>query len=231
MTANSAMRPTGPGMPFQPRGEGRAVSGSGIFGTVAVVLTTLIGAILFVAALVVITALFLAAVLTAICVVAIRGAFHFLPQGPEGHRVDRGRVSPRRRDQTTAKESGVRRRSHGFERVPSSTQQAIKRSATTRTPDIGGNEFRPSLMPQSLDIAGELYAGSARCGSPTPNNEQELFRSSTDHATDVLAWLAVTIFSPRDCEVKSPPVTPIASCTRSSSLRNPRAHPAQPVTR
>jgi hypothetical protein len=91
MTANSQHRLTGPVMPFQPPGSGRSVGRSGIFGTTAVVLTTLVGAILFVGALVVITAVVLAAVLAALCVVAIRGAVHaFAPRHAEHHVDQRG---------------------------------------------------------------------------------------------------------------------------------------------
>jgi hypothetical protein len=94
MTANSKIRLTRPGMPFQSSGSERSVSGSGIFGTAAVVLTTLVGAILFVGALVVITAVFLAALLAALCLVAIRGAVHGLaPRHTERH-VDQRRFGP-----------------------------------------------------------------------------------------------------------------------------------------
>jgi hypothetical protein len=90
-------------MPLQSAGNRRSVSGSGIFGTAAVVLTTLIGAILFVGALVVITAVFLAAVLAALCVVTIRGAVHaFAPRHTEQH-VDQGGFRPAAVIDATAK--------------------------------------------------------------------------------------------------------------------------------
>ena len=96
------MRPMGLGMPFHPVDRGRAVTGSGIAGTVAVVLAALIGAILFVGALVVITAVFLVVVLAALCAVAVRGAWHALAPGSRGLHGDQGRSRPAAVIETTA---------------------------------------------------------------------------------------------------------------------------------
>jgi hypothetical protein len=103
MAASSKMGPTGLGMPFQSMDRARPVRGSGIVGTVALVLTALIGTILFVGALVVITAVFLAAVLAALCVVAIRGAFHALAPRSGEHYIDQGGSRPSGVIETTAK--------------------------------------------------------------------------------------------------------------------------------
>jgi hypothetical protein len=103
MTENSKVRLAGPGMPFQSAGRGRSVSGSGFLGSAAVVLTTLIGGILFVGALVVITVVFLAAFLAALCVVAVRGAVHALAPRHTEHHVDQGRFRPAAVIETTAK--------------------------------------------------------------------------------------------------------------------------------
>jgi hypothetical protein len=67
------------------------------------VLTTLIGAILFVGALVVITAVSLAAVLAALCVVAIRGAVHAVAPRHTEHHVDQGGFRPAAVIDATAK--------------------------------------------------------------------------------------------------------------------------------
>jgi hypothetical protein len=64
---------------------------------------TLIGAILFVGALVAITAVFLAAVLAALCVVAIRGAWHALAPRSGEHHVDEGGFRPAAVIETTAR--------------------------------------------------------------------------------------------------------------------------------
>jgi hypothetical protein len=102
MTANGRIRLTDPAVPFPSAGNGRSVSGSGIFGTASVVLTTLLGAVLFVGALVLITAVFLAAVLAALCVVAIRGAVHALAPRHTQH-PDQGGFRPAAVIDTTAK--------------------------------------------------------------------------------------------------------------------------------
>jgi hypothetical protein len=94
MTANSNMRLTDPGMPFQSADRGRSVTGSGILGTAAVVFTALIGAILFVGALVLITAVALAALLAALCVVAVRGAVHAVAPRSAEHHVDQTGFRP-----------------------------------------------------------------------------------------------------------------------------------------
>jgi len=85
-------------MPFQSVHKGR----SGIVGRVTVVLTALIGAILFIGALVVITAVFLAAVLAALCVVAIRGALHAVAPRSGEHHIDQGGFRPSAVIETTA---------------------------------------------------------------------------------------------------------------------------------
>ena len=103
MTANSKIQLTGPGLPSQFAGNGQSVSGSGIFGTVAVVLTTLIGVVLFVGALVVITAVFLTALLAALCVVAIRGAVYALAPRHTEQWVDQGGFRPAAVIDATAK--------------------------------------------------------------------------------------------------------------------------------
>jgi hypothetical protein len=105
MAASMKMPSTGPGapFPFQFVDRGRPVTRSGLVGRVSVVLTAMIGAILFVGALVVISAVFLAVVLAALCVVAIRGAWHALsPRSRERH-VDQGGFRPGAVIETTAK--------------------------------------------------------------------------------------------------------------------------------
>jgi len=102
MTTNSKMRFIGPGVPLR-SGSGRSVSGSGIFDTAAVVVTTLLGVILFVGALVVITAVAIVALLAALCVVAVRGAVHaFAPRHTE-NRVDQAAFRPTAVIDATAK--------------------------------------------------------------------------------------------------------------------------------
>jgi hypothetical protein len=103
MTANREIELTGPGMSFQSADSGRFVARPGIFGTVAVALMTLIGAVLFVGALVVIAAVFLAVILAALLVIAIRGALHALaPRHTERH-GDRGGFRPAAVIESTAK--------------------------------------------------------------------------------------------------------------------------------
>jgi hypothetical protein len=96
----SPLPPAGPGLPFRSGDRGR---GSGLVDRVAFVLTALIGAIFFVGALVVITAVFLAVVLVAICVVAVRGAVHALVPRSRDHRVDQGGFRPSTVIDATAK--------------------------------------------------------------------------------------------------------------------------------
>jgi hypothetical protein len=103
MTANSKMRLTGPGMPLQSAGRGRSASRSDIFRSAAVVLTTLIGVIVFAGALVVIAAVVLAALVAALCVVAIRGAVHALAPRHAKHHVDQGGFRPATVIDATAK--------------------------------------------------------------------------------------------------------------------------------
>jgi hypothetical protein len=94
---------TGPRLPFQPVDKGGAVTGSSLAGKLALVLTALIGAALFVGALVVIAAAFLVAVLAALCVVAVRGALHALAPHSRKHRDDGGGFRPTAVIETTAK--------------------------------------------------------------------------------------------------------------------------------
>jgi hypothetical protein len=103
--ASTNMRPPGPGTPFQFQFVDRrqSVTRPGVVGRVVTVLTALIGAIFFVGALVVITAVFLAAVLTALCVVAIRGALHALAPRSRKHHVDQGKFGPAAVIDATAK--------------------------------------------------------------------------------------------------------------------------------
>jgi hypothetical protein len=103
MTTSSKILITGPGLPLHSPGSGRSASGSSIFSSAAVVLTTLIGVILFVGALVVIAAVVLAALLAALCVVAVRGAVHALAPRHRGHHVDQGGFRPAAVIDATAK--------------------------------------------------------------------------------------------------------------------------------
>jgi hypothetical protein len=94
MTTNGRILVSGPGTPRRSAGRGQSARGPDLVGTAAAVLAALIGVILFVGALVVITAVFLAAVLAALFVVAIRGAVHALdPRHTEEH-VDQGGFRP-----------------------------------------------------------------------------------------------------------------------------------------
>jgi hypothetical protein len=103
MAASMKMPSTGPGVPFQFVDGLRPVAGSGLAGRVSVVLTALIGSVLFVGALIVISAVFLAVVLAALCVVAIRGAWHALVPRSREHHVDQGGFRPAAVIETTAK--------------------------------------------------------------------------------------------------------------------------------
>jgi hypothetical protein len=103
MTARTKTLFTGPGVPFPSFETGQAVTGSSFAGKLALVLTALIGAILFVGALAVISAAFLVAVLAALCVVAIRGAWQALTPRSRKHRVDRRGFRPTAVIETTAK--------------------------------------------------------------------------------------------------------------------------------
>jgi hypothetical protein len=94
---------TGPGVPFQPIDGGQGVTGTSLAGKVALVVTALFGAILFVGALIVVAAAFLVAVLAALCAVAIRGAWQALAPRSRNHRVDEGRFRPTVVIETTAK--------------------------------------------------------------------------------------------------------------------------------
>jgi hypothetical protein len=96
------MRNTGPVMPFQFVNRGPAVTGPGLGDKVAVVLTAVLGSILFVGALIVITAVFVAVVLAALCVVAIRGALHAIAPSRK-HHVDQRGFRPAAVIETTAK--------------------------------------------------------------------------------------------------------------------------------
>lgn len=102
MVANSTMRRTVPILPFQSVDGGGDVARSSLGHKVAVVLTAVIGSIFFVGALVVITAAFVAAVMVALCVVAVRGALHAIT--PAGrHRADERGFRPAAVIETTAK--------------------------------------------------------------------------------------------------------------------------------
>jgi hypothetical protein len=94
---------TGPGVPFQSVDGGQAIIGTSLAGKLALVLTALFGAILFVCAFVVISAAFLVAVLAALCAVAIRGAWQALAPRSRKHRVDGGGFRPTAVIETTAK--------------------------------------------------------------------------------------------------------------------------------
>jgi hypothetical protein len=103
MASSTNVRPPWPGTPFQFVDRGQPGTGSGVVGRVLTVLTALIGAIFFVGALVVITAVFLAAVLAALCVVAIRGALHALTPRSRKRDVDQGGFRPAAVIDATAK--------------------------------------------------------------------------------------------------------------------------------
>jgi hypothetical protein len=103
MAASMKMPSGGPVVRFQFVDGERAVTKSGFAGRVAGVLKALIGAILFVGALLVITSAFVAAVLAALCVVAVGGAFHALAPRSREHHVDRGGFRPGAVIETTAK--------------------------------------------------------------------------------------------------------------------------------
>ncbi|HXA33637.1 MAG TPA: hypothetical protein VNV87_15395 [Acidimicrobiales bacterium] len=94
---------TGPGVPFQPVDGEQAVTGTSLAGKLALVFTALFGAILFVGALIVISAVFLVAVLAALGAVAVRGAWQALAPRSRKHRVDRGGFRPTAVIETTAK--------------------------------------------------------------------------------------------------------------------------------
>jgi hypothetical protein len=94
---------TGPGVPFQSIDGGQAVTGTSLAGKLALVVTALFGAILFVGALIVITAAFLVAVLAALCAVGIRGAWQALAPRSRKHRVDEARFRPTAVIETTAR--------------------------------------------------------------------------------------------------------------------------------
>jgi hypothetical protein len=103
MAANTKTLFTGSGMAFQPVEHGQAVTGQSLAGKLALVLTALVGAIVFVGALVVIAAAFLVAVLAALCVVAVRGALHALTPHSRKRRDDGGGFRPTAVIETTAK--------------------------------------------------------------------------------------------------------------------------------
>jgi len=124
MTARTKTLFTGPGMPF-PFETGQAVTGSSFAGKLALVLTALIGTILFVGALVVISAAFLVAVLAALCVVAIRGAWQALTPRSRKYRVDGGGFRPTAVIETRPRQSGAQRQSRDLELRPGSLQVNI----------------------------------------------------------------------------------------------------------
>jgi hypothetical protein len=90
-------------VPFPSFEAGQAVTGTSFAGKLALVLTALIGAVLFVGVLAVISAVFLVAVVAALCVVAIRGAWQALTPRSKRHRVHRGGFLPSAVIETTAK--------------------------------------------------------------------------------------------------------------------------------
>jgi hypothetical protein len=103
MEASSKVRLTGPSMRLQ-SGEGPGLAKEPGFGAkVGVVLTMLIGALFFVGALIVVTAVALVAVLVALCVVGIRGALHALVPHSGDHRVAQGGFRPSSVIDTTAR--------------------------------------------------------------------------------------------------------------------------------
>ena len=103
MAAGGELRPMGPDSPFHGMDRGHAGAGSNLAGTLAGMVTVLIGAIFFVGALVVITAVFVVVVLIALCVVAVRGAVHALTPRSGDRPVDPGRFHPAAVIETTAK--------------------------------------------------------------------------------------------------------------------------------
>ncbi|HEX3567841.1 MAG TPA: hypothetical protein VHU17_20930 [Acidimicrobiales bacterium] len=90
-------------MPFPSFDTGQEVTGTSFAGKLALVLTALIGAILFVGVLAVISAVFLVAVLAAFCVVAIRGVWQALTPRSRKRRVDGGGFGPTAVIETTAR--------------------------------------------------------------------------------------------------------------------------------
>ena len=103
MVTNTKTRLSGPGTPFQFAAKGQAVSGASLAGKAAIVLTALIGAILFLGALVVITAAFLVAIVAALCVVAIRAAWQALAPRSRQRHVDGQGFRPTAVIETTAR--------------------------------------------------------------------------------------------------------------------------------
>jgi predicted phage tail protein len=103
MATNTDTRLTGPGVAFQSFDSGQRVAEASLAGKFGIVLTALIGAILFVGALVVISAVFLVAVLAALFAVAIRGAWQALAPRSRKHHVDGGGFRPTAVIETTAK--------------------------------------------------------------------------------------------------------------------------------
>jgi hypothetical protein len=97
------MRPSAPGTGFRPVDRGREVTTPGFAVTVGTVVTALVGAVLFVTALVVIAAVFLLVILVSLGAAAIRTAVHALgPRSGERH-VDQGGFHPTAVIETTAK--------------------------------------------------------------------------------------------------------------------------------
>jgi hypothetical protein len=84
-------------------GSGNQAGGSNLGATLLAMVTALIGAILFIGALVVITAVFLVVIVTALCVLAVRGAVHALTPRSRVHPVDQSRFHPTAVIETTAK--------------------------------------------------------------------------------------------------------------------------------
>jgi hypothetical protein len=103
MATGGELRPMGPDMSFHGGPGGRAGAGSSLVSTLVGMVTMLIGAILFVGALVVITAVFMVVVLVALCVVAVRGAWHALSPRSADRPVEPARFGPTAVIETTAK--------------------------------------------------------------------------------------------------------------------------------
>ena len=103
MAPHGKIGPRGAGMPFPSMDRGQSVTGLGLADRVAFVLTAVIGTILFVGALIVITAVFIAVVLAAICVATIRSAFHAIAPHSGPRRVDQRGFGPAAVIETTGK--------------------------------------------------------------------------------------------------------------------------------
>ncbi|HEX3840325.1 MAG TPA: hypothetical protein VHU85_06010 [Acidimicrobiales bacterium] len=102
MTAGGLMDFPGPGTGFPPKNWGRPVHRSGLAGTVGAVVAAVAGFVLFISALIVIAFVFLLAIVTAVCFVALRALIHRVFPGTENSRVEPGRLRPTVVIETTA---------------------------------------------------------------------------------------------------------------------------------